>query len=215
VTARVLVVEDEPVLASFLVSGLRDHDLLVDLALDGATAALKADSIPYDVVVLDRDLPVLHGDDVLRAMRRSGRAARVLMLTASSTLEDTIEGLRLGADDYLAKPFAFAELVARIEALARRVAPASPEIAQWGGITVDRQRHEVRRNGNPVSLTRKEFAVLDLLVRSEGRLVSAEDMLDRVWDERADPFSNAVRTVIKNLRRKLGPPDPIATVVGR
>jgi DNA-binding response OmpR family regulator len=208
-------VEDEPVLASFLVSGLRDHDLLVDLALDGATAALKADSIPYDVVVLDRDLPVLHGDDVLRAMRRSGRAARVLMLTASSTLEDRIEGLRLGADDYLAKPFAFTELVARIEALARRVAPASPEIAQWAGITVDRQRHEVRRNGNPVSLTRKEFAVLDLLVRSEGRLVSAEDMLDRVWDERADPFTNAVRTVIKNLRRKLGPPDPIATVVGR
>ncbi|MFI6762304.1 response regulator transcription factor [Micromonospora sp. NPDC050417] len=212
---RVLVVEDDTVLAGLIADGLREHGIVVDVVHDGATAVSRATDLVPDVVVLDRDLPVLHGDDVTRALIRIGCPARVLMLTAASTMESLVEGLLLGADDYLAKPFAFSELIARITALGRRASTRVPTILNRGELHLDVGRHEARRSGKMITLTRKEFAVLAELMRADGELVSAEQLLDRVWDEHADPFTTAVRTTLKTLRRKLGDPDPIVTVVGR
>ena len=212
---RVLVVEDDQVLAELVAEGLRDRDLVVDVAHDGAQALIKIETVGYDVVVLDRDLPVLHGDGVCQAMGRAGCPARILMLTASAGVEDRVDGLTLGADDYLGKPFAFTELVARVLALGRRPGVRVPAVLRSGDLTVDAARHEVHRGQRFVHLTPKELGVLVELLRAEGQLVSAEVLLDRVWDEHADPFSTAPRTVIKNLRAKLGSPDLIVTVPGR
>jgi DNA-binding response OmpR family regulator len=212
---RVLVVEDDRALAGLIAAGLRELGLVVDLAHDGVEAMVKVDVVPYDVVVLDRDLPLLHGDDVCRALVRAGNPAKVLMLTATTAVEDRVNGLMLGADDYLGKPFAFTELVARILTLDRRRGERAPAVLRRGDVVLDLGRHEVRRGERFIQLTRKEFGVLAELVRADGELVSAEQLLDRVWDENADPFTGAVRTVIKNLRAKLGEPDPIRTVTGR
>jgi DNA-binding response OmpR family regulator len=212
---RVLVVEDDRALAGLVAAGLRELGLVVDVAHDGVEAMVKVDVVPYDVVVLDRDLPLLHGDDVCRALVRAGNPAKVLMLTATAAVEDRVNGLMLGADDYLGKPFAFTELVARILALGRRRGERAPAVLQRGDVVLDLGRQEVRRGERFVQLTRKEFGVLAELVRADGDLVSAEQLLDRVWDENADPLTGAVRTVIKNLRAKLGEPDPIRTVAGR
>ncbi|WP_036375512.1 response regulator transcription factor [Micromonospora sp. ATCC 39149] len=211
---RVLVVEDDVDLAELIAAGLRDQHFVVDVAGDGARAVEKALTTPYDVVVLDRDLPVLHGDDVCRALHRSASPARILMLTASGTVDDRVDGLLIGADDYLPKPFAFVELVARLVALGRRAAAPASSVLSRGDIRLDQARHEVSRAGRFIRLTRKEFGVLAELLRRDGALCSAEELLDRVWDENADPFTNAVRTVIKNLRHKLGEPEAIETVVG-
>jgi DNA-binding response OmpR family regulator len=168
----------------------------------------------YDVVVLDRDLPILHGDDVCRTLVAEGSAARILMLTASGTIDARVEGLSLGADDYLPKPFAFAELVARIRALQRRAAsPPRPALIH-ADIEIDRARRNATRSGRDLGLTRKELSVLEVLLEEDGRVVSAEELLERVWDEHADPFTNAVRVTIMHLRRKLGDPPVIETVIG-
>lgn len=212
---RILVVEDDTVLADLIAEGLREHDMVVDVVHDGAAAVTRAVEIAPDVVVLDRDLPLLHGDDVTRALIRSGSPARILMLTAAASLDHRVEGLQLGADDYLAKPFAFRELVARVTALGRRAPNRLPTVLAHGDLRVDVGRHEVRRAGRPVARTRKEFGLLTELLRADGQIVSAEDLLNRVWDVNADPFTTAVRTTVKTLRHKLGTPDPIVTVVGR
>ncbi|MFJ9518485.1 response regulator transcription factor [Kitasatospora sp. NPDC101801] len=212
---RVLVVEDDTVLAGLVAEGLREHGMVVDVVHDGAAAVSRALDVVPDVLVLDRDLPVLHGDDVTRALIREGSPARILMLTAAATLDHRVEGLQLGADDYLAKPFAFRELIARVTALGRRAPDRRPVVLTRGDLHLDIGRHEVRRAGRPVALTRKEFGVLTELLRADGELVSAEHLLNRVWDENADPFTTAVRTTVKTLRHKLGGPDPITTVVGR
>ncbi|MDQ3758049.1 MAG: response regulator transcription factor [Actinomycetota bacterium] len=209
---RVLVVEDEEVLADAIARGLRREGMAVDIAYDGGAALEKAAVNRYDVVVLDRDLPGVHGDDVCRALNDD--AARVLMLTASGTVDDRVQGLRLGADDYLGKPFAFAELVARIEALARRVEPAVRPVLSRNGVSLDVSRREVTRDGRPVRLTRKEFGVLHVLLAADGAVVATEELLERVWDEHADPFTNTVRVTVMNLRRKLGEPPVVETVIG-
>jgi DNA-binding response OmpR family regulator len=210
---RVLVVEDHPVLVRHVAEGLRDQGMAVDVALDGEEALEKAVLTSYDVVVLDRDLPGVHGDDVCRFLVSGPSTARILMLTAAGDVHDRVAGLQLGADDYLPKPFAFAELVARIESLARR-SPSLPPLLVRRDLTVDRARREVRRGDRPVALTRKEFGILDLLVSADGAVVSAEELLERVWDEHADPLSNIVSVTIARLRRKLGSPPLIETVVG-
>ena len=208
-----LVVEDHPVLLQHLAEGLRDRGMAVDIALDGNEALAKASVTPYDVVVLDRDLPEVHGDDVCRFLVGSSATARILMLTAAAGVDDRVAGLQLGADDYLPKPFAFAELVARIEALARR-SPSLPPVVVRGDLMIDRARRTVARGGREVILTRKEFGVLDLLVTADGAVVSAEELLEHVWDEHADPLSNIVSVTIARLRRKLGSPPLVETVVG-
>jgi DNA-binding response OmpR family regulator len=208
---RILVVEDEPVLARHVAEGLVDAGFAVDVALDGASALEKVDVVEYDVVVLDRDLPAVHGDDVCRAL--ASRPARVLMLTAAAGVEDRVEGLDLGADDYLPKPFAFVELVARVRALSRRQ-PSAPTTLTVGDVVVDLTRREVTRAGRPIMLTRKEFAVLEALLLAGGAVVSAEELVDRVWDEHLDPFSNIVAVTVARLRRKLGTPPVVDTVVG-
>jgi DNA-binding response OmpR family regulator len=212
---RVLVVEDDTVLADLIAKGLREHDMVVDVVHEGIEALSRASGVAPDVIVLDRDLPVLHGDDVTRALIRQGSPARVLMLTAAASVDSRVEGLLLGADDYLAKPFAFSELIARVTALGRRAAARVPSVLRRGDLHLDVRRHEVHRADRTIALTRKEFGVLTELMRAEGELVSAEDLLNRVWDEHADPFTTAVRTTLKTLRQKLGEPDPIITVVGR
>jgi DNA-binding response OmpR family regulator len=211
---RVLVVEDDTVLADLIAKGLREHDMVVDVVHDGVEALSRVSIVEPDVIVLDRDLPVLHGDDLTRALIRQGSPARVLMLTAAASLDSRVEGLLLGADDYLAKPFAFSELIARVRALGRRAPVRVPSVLRRGDLHLDVRRHEVRRVDRTIALTRKEFGVLTELMRAEGELVSAEDLLNRVWDEHADPFTTAVRTTLKTLRQKLGEPDPIITVVG-
>jgi DNA-binding response OmpR family regulator len=211
---RVLVVEDHPVLVQHIAEGLRDQGMAVDLALDGAQALDKVRVGSYDVVVLDRDLPQVHGDDVCRGLLGRNPRPHILMLTASGEVEDRVDGLNLGADDYLTKPFAFAELVARINALARRP-PALPPAVVCGDILLDRARHRVTRNGAALALNRKEFAVLDVLVSADGAVVSAEELLERVWDEHTDPMSNIVSVTVARLRRKLGEPPLIETIVGR
>jgi DNA-binding response OmpR family regulator len=209
----VLVVEDERVLARNLADGLRDVGLAVDVALDGASALAKLDLLDYDVVVLDRDLPGVHGDDVCRALAARNAPSRVLMLTAAAGVEDRVAGLGMGADDYLPKPFAFAELVARVRALSRRQ-PAAPPLIVRDDLSVDLARRTVHRAGRAVSLTRKEFGVLEALMLADGAVVSTEELLDRVWDENLDPFSNIVQVTVGRLRRKLGEPPLIQTVVG-
>jgi DNA-binding response OmpR family regulator len=211
---RVLVVEDEPLLADAIAEWLRDEAHAVDIALDGDAALERLGVNEYDVVVLDRDLPIVHGDDVCRALVESGSPARVLMLTAAAEIGDRVAGLRLGADDYLPKPFAFPELAARVQALGRRARPAAPPVLSRAGITLDSARHEVFREGRYVPLSKKEFAVLAELLRAAGSVVSAEQLLEKAWDEHADPFTNAVRITILKLRRKLAEPPVVETVPG-
>lgn len=209
---RVLVVEDHETLAARLAQGLRQAAMAVDVVHDGAAALESAASTAYDVIVLDRDLPVVHGDRVCREVAGSG--PRILMLTAAGDVEDRVDGLELGADDYLGKPFAFAELVARVRALSRRT-PSAPPILRQGDLTVDRARHRASRGPRTLSLTRKEFGVLETLVAADGALVSAEELLEHVWDADVDPFSNIVSVTMTRLRRKLGDPPLIETVVGK
>jgi DNA-binding response OmpR family regulator len=211
---RVLIAEDEHRLADAIARGLRREGMAVDLAPDGNDALVKARVIRYDVLVLDRDLPGVHGDDVCRTIRGERPETGILMLTAAGTLEDVVDGLSLGADDYLPKPFRFAELVARIHALARRASPSRPPVLEHGEIELDPARRLVTRNGQPIDLARKEFAVLEVLMSVDGATVSAEDLLERVWDEHIDPFTNVVRMTIMTLRRKLGDPQVVETVIG-
>jgi len=209
---RVLVVEDHAALAGRIAQGLRQAGMAVDAVYDGAAGLEAAAKTTYDVIVLDRDLPLVHGDQVCR--RLAGSGPRILMLTAAAQVEDRVDGLELGADDYLGKPFAFQELVARVRALARR-APSTPPVVRRGGLTVDLARHRATREGRALSLTRKEFGMLEMLVAADGAVVSAEELLEHVWDANADPFSNVVSVTLTRLRRKLGSPPLIETVVGR
>ncbi|MDQ6836328.1 MAG: response regulator transcription factor [Actinomycetota bacterium] len=211
---RVLIAEDELRLADAIARGLRRQGMAVDLAPDGEQALIKARVVRYDVLVLDRDLPGVHGDDVCRAVRGERPEVGILMLTAAGTLEDVVDGLSLGADDYLPKPFRFAELVARIQALGRRTAPSRPPVLSHGGLELDPARRQLTRDGHDVELARKEFAVLEALMGAEGATVSAEQLLERVWDEHTDPFTNVVRMTIMTLRRKLGDPPVVETVIG-
>ena len=210
---RVLIVEDQVTLADDIADGLRDQGMAADVAYDGASGLEKALLNRYDVVVVDRDLPKVHGDAVCAALVGASSEARILMLTAAGTVGDRVEGLNLGADDYLVKPFAFAELVARLRALARR-SPASAPVVVKGDLVFDRARRRVSRGGRPVSLTRKEMGVLEVLLAADGSVISAEELLERVWDEHADPFTHTVTVTLARLRRKLGEPDLIETVVG-
>jgi DNA-binding response OmpR family regulator len=209
---RVLVVEDHKELAATVAVGLRREGMAVDIVHDGAAALQRADSESYDVVVLDRDLPKVHGDEVCKALVARGSRARVLMLTASDTIESRVDGLSIGADDYLPKPFAFAELVARIRALARRSQPARPPVLMSGGIRLDTAQRVASRDGRRLELSPKELAVLELLLAADGAALSTEDLLVRGWDEFADPFGNVVKVTISRLRRKLGDPPAIETV---
>ncbi len=211
---RILVVEDDTALADVIARGLRQQGLAVDLAADGASALDKASFTEYEVVVLDRDLPEVHGDDVCRELAAGGGGSRILMLTASGSLTDRVEGLALGADDYLPKPFAMEELVARIRALGRRTPTALPTVLRAGDITLEPTRRTASRAEVPLSLTPKEFGVLEVLLAASGQVVSAEELLEKVWDENADPFTNAIRITVMTLRRKLGDPPVIETVVG-
>ncbi|WP_405146423.1 response regulator transcription factor [Sphaerisporangium sp. NBC_01403] len=211
---RVLVVEDERVLADAIATGLRREAMAVDVAYDGVGALERTGYIDYDVVVLDRDLPKIHGDEVCRRLVAQRTATRILMLTASGEVDDKVEGLELGADDYLAKPFAFMELVARVRALGRRSAPALPPVLERAGIRLDPGKRLVTREDNEIALTKKEFAVLEELMRAEGAVVSQEDLLDKAWDENIDPFTNVVRVTMMTLRKKLGDPAVIETVPG-
>jgi DNA-binding response OmpR family regulator len=208
------VVEDERVLADAIATGLRREAMAVDVAYDGAGALERTGYIDYDVIVLDRDLPRVHGDDVCRELVAQRSASRIIMLTASGDVDDKVEGLDLGADDYLAKPFIFMELVARVRALGRRSAPALPPILERAGIRLDPGKRVVSREGTEISLTKKEFAVLEELMRAEGAVVSQEDLLDKAWDENIDPFTNVVRVAVMTLRRKLGDPPVVETVPG-
>lgn len=211
---RVLVVEDEVQLAEAVARGLRREGMAVDVAVDGDTGYEKAAGTRYDVVVLDRDLPGMSGDELCQRLVDEGVLTRVIMLTASGTVEDKVAGLALGADDYLAKPFAFAELAARVRALGRRTTPAAPPVLSAGDVELDSAKRTVTRSGEPVELTRKEFGVLETLLTAAGGVVSSEELLDRVWDEHADPFTTTVRVTMMTLRRKLGDPPIIDTVVG-
>lgn len=214
VQVRVLVVEDHVALADRIGEGLRDAGFAVDVVYDGAAALESTASTGYDVVVLDRDLPVVHGDRVCRRLVRDGSPTRILMLTAATDVEDRVDGLELGADDYLGKPFAFHELIARVRALGRRRGPGSPAVVRRGDLVVDRARHRATRAGLPLTLNRKEFGVLECLAGADGAAVSAEELLEHVWDAHADPFSNTVAVTLARLRRKLGDPPLIETVVG-
>jgi DNA-binding response OmpR family regulator len=209
---RVLVAEDEPLLADTVAEGLRRLSMAVDVCYDGASAIELAMVHRYDVAVLDRDMPGASGDQVCRRIVDAGAGTRVLMLTAAAGIRDRVDGLTLGADDYLTKPFAFAELVARVQALGRRSAPAVPPVLERDGVLLDPARHFAARDGRPLDLTPKEFAVLEVLLRSAGDAVSTEELLEQAWDAHADPFTNAVRVAVMTLRRKLGDPPLIATV---
>jgi DNA-binding response OmpR family regulator len=209
---RVLVVEDHAELAETVAVGLRREGMAVDIAGDGHDALTRTAVVDYDVVVLDRDLPELHGDEVCRSIVAAGRTSRVLMLTAAATVTDRVTGLGLGADDYLTKPFAFVELVARIRALARRGERALPPTLVLGDLRLDPALRVATRAGSRLPLTPKEFAVLELLLAARGRIVSAEELLERVWDEMADPFTTTVKVTISRLRTKLGDPPVIETV---
>ncbi len=209
---RVLVVEDHERLARAVAEGLRHEGMAVDLSLDGADALAHVAINRYDVVVLDRDLPAVHGDLVCRRLVEQHSETRVLMLTASTTISDRVEGLELGADDYLPKPFEFAELVARVRALGRRAARALPPKLVHGDLTLDSARHVAFRGEHRLALSPKEFGLLEYLMAADGRVVSAEELLARVWDEAADPFTSTVKTTIGRLRSKLGDPPVIETV---
>jgi DNA-binding response OmpR family regulator len=207
-----LVVEDHATLASRIAQGLRQAGMAVDAVHDGAAALEAAAQTAYEVILLDRDLPVVHGDQVCRTL--AGAGPRILMLTAAAGVEDRVDGLDLGADDYLGKPFVFAELVARVRALSRR-APSAPPLLRCGDLTVDRARHRASRGSRPLSLTRKEFGILEMLLAAGGVVVSAEELLEHVWDAEVDPFSNIVSVTMARLRRKLGDPPLIETVIGK
>jgi two-component system, OmpR family, response regulator VanR len=211
---RVLVAEDERRLAGAIARGLRREGMAVDITHDGASALVKARVVPYDVVVLDRDLPELHGDEVCRRLSDDDRETKVLMLTAADSLDDVVDGLGLGADDYLPKPFEWKELVARIRALSRRAGRARPPVLRRGDIELDPGRHSATRADVDLDLTPKEFGVLETLMAADGGVVSAESLLERVWDEHAEPFTNTVRMTVMTLRRKLGDPPVIETVMG-
>jgi DNA-binding response OmpR family regulator len=209
---RVLVVEDHPRLAETVATVLRREGMAVDVAFDGREALGRVALADYDVVVLDRDLPGVHGDEVCRAMVADGRPSRVLMLTAAGTLEDRVAGLGIGADDYLPKPFHLAELVARVRALSRRSRPALAPTLVHGDLELDSARRRVTRAGRPLALSPKEFAVLELLLGADGAVVSSEQMLERAWDDAVDPFTNTIRMTVSRLRAKLGDPPVIETV---
>jgi len=209
---RVLIVEDHKELAQTIALGLRREGMAVDVALDGETGLRRALQDSYDIVVLDRDLPLVHGDDVCRALVGGAVRARVLMLTASDAVESRVNGLSLGADDYLSKPFAFAELVARIRAVVRRGQPARAPILTGGDIRLDTTQRVATRGGRRLELSPKELAVLELLLAADGAPVSAEELLERAWDEYTDAFSGVVKVTISRLRRKLGEPAAIETV---
>ncbi len=211
---RVLVAEDEQVMADTIAEGLRRRAIAVDVCYDGDAALERVMVHRYDVVILDRDLPRVHGDEVCRRIVAQGGETRVLMLTAAAGIRDRVDGLDLGADDYLTKPFAFAELVARVGSLGRRARPALPPVLERAGITLNRPQYRAWRDGELLTLSPKEFAVLEVLMRAEGRVVTAEELLEKAWDENADPFTNAVRVAVMTLRRKLGDPPVIETVPG-
>jgi DNA-binding response OmpR family regulator len=214
---RVLVVEDERVLAAAVARGLREEAMAVDVSLDGADALAKLAVSDYDVVVLDRDLPEVHGDEVCRALVAGelGRARPpLLMLTAAGTVEERVDGLSLGADDYLPKPFAFSELVARVRALARRARDPLPPVLVRYDLVLDPGRREASRAGRRLDLSKKQFGVLEVLMSADGGVVSSEELLERAWDEHTDPFTNTVRVTVMRLRRKLGHPPLIDTVPG-
>jgi DNA-binding response OmpR family regulator len=212
---RVLVAEDEVVLAGLVATGLRRAGFAVDTVHGGDDALERLALHPYDVLVLDRDLPRVHGDEVARRLVAGGSATRILMLTAATTTDDRVTGLDLGADDYLGKPFEFPELVSRVRALRRRSARAPlPPLLRRGGLVMDTVRRTACRDGRPLDLTPKEFSVLQILLEADGAAVSAEELLARAWDEHADPFTGAVRVCLSKLRAKLGDPSPIRTVQG-
>ncbi|QWS35198.1 response regulator transcription factor [Curtobacterium aetherium] len=212
---RVLVVDDESSLADLIARGLRRQDMAVDVAYRGDDADELLAVNDYDVVVLDRDVPGVHGDEVARRLAARGSVTRVLMLTAATALHDRVTGLELGADDYLTKPFEYPELVARVRALGRRAVPPVPPVLARGDLSLDPARRVATRAGRPLDLTSKEFGVLEVLLRADGGIVSAEDLLEKVWDVNVDPFTTAVRVTMSKLRRKLGDPDPIRTVPGQ
>jgi DNA-binding response OmpR family regulator len=209
---RVLLVEDHAKLAMALAAGLRQAGMAVDVVFDGEDALEHVAVAAYDVVVLDRDIPGVHGDDVCKQIAAGRSPSRVLMLTAAGAVEDRVEGLGIGADDYLPKPCDFSEMVARIRALARRPGAALPPLLSHGDIALDPSRRAASRAGRPLPLNPKEFAVLEVLLAADGAVISAEEILQRVWDEFADPFSQAVRTTVSRLRTKLGDPAVIETV---
>ncbi len=211
---RVLLAEDHPKVAAAIAKGLRRHGAAVDVAPDGADALYRARVHRYDVVVLDRDLPEVHGDDVCRALSAEQPETKVLMLTAARTTDDLVAGLALGADDYLPKPFRFAELVARLHALARRAGSARAPVLRRGELELDPARRTVTRAGVPVELSPKEFGVLEALLSADGGVVGPEELLERVWDANVDPFTNTVRMTVMKLRRKLGEPAVVQTVPG-
>ena len=211
---RVLVADDERLLADTVADGLRRLAMAVDVCHDGDAALERLSVNRYDVAVLDRDMPGRTGDDLCRYVMSTGIDTRVLLLTAAAGIRDRVDGLALGADDYLTKPFAFAELVARVQALARRSRAAAPPVLEQEGIVLDVPRHTAARDGALLSLTPKEFAVLEVLLRARGQVVSAEQLLEQAWDEHADPFTNAVRITVSALRKRLGEPWAIATVAG-
>jgi DNA-binding response OmpR family regulator len=211
---RVLLIEDDVELADAVRRGLVDSGFAVDVAVDGDAGLAKARVTAYDVILLDRDLPALHGDDVCRRLIEAGNPARILMLTAAGELSDRVDGLSLGADDYLSKPFALVEVVARIRALVRRNAGSPTPVLAHGDLLLDTTKRNVRRGEQELRLTRKEFGVLEQLMLEPGAVVSAEQLLEKVWDEHADPFTNAIRITMQTLRRKLGEPSVIETVIG-
>lgn len=211
---RVLIVEDELFLAEALQQGLRHQSIAADVALDGDAALERIATHDYDVVVLDRDIPGTHGDEVCAIVSRDHPSIRVLMLTAATRLKDKVEGFGLGADDYLTKPFALEELIVRLRALARRPTALSQPVLEFADLTLDPFRREVYRDGRYLKLTRKQFAVLELLLHANGGVVSAETLLEKAWDENADPFTSAPRVTMSTLRKTLGKPDLITTVAG-
>ncbi|MCP2323226.1 DNA-binding response OmpR family regulator [Hamadaea flava] len=211
---RILVAEDERMLADLVAEGLRKQAMAVDVAYDGPAASQRLAVHDYDVLVLDRDLPQMHGDVICRELASSGAHTRILLLTAAASVPDRVAGLSLGADDYLPKPFDFSELVARVKALGRRSQPPVPPVLQRAGIVLDTPHRQVFRDGRHVPLSVKEYAVLEVLMRADGALVSAETLLESAWDEHADPFTTVVRVIISRLRAKLGEPACIHTVAG-
>jgi DNA-binding response OmpR family regulator len=210
--ARVLVIEDDEEMAEAIGVGLRRAEMVVDVAFDGRSGLAAAIGNDYDVIVLDRDLPSVHGDEICAELIDAGCRSRILMLTAASAMDDLVDGLDRGADDYLPKPFDFPVLVARINALYRRAQPAIPPVLRHDDVELDTSHRRARRNGRPLDLSPKELGVLELLLASQGRVVSAEELLERVWDEAADPFTHAVKITVSRLRAKLGDPPIIETV---
>ncbi|MEV6419240.1 response regulator transcription factor [Streptomyces sp. NPDC051662] len=211
---RVLLVDDEEFLAETVADGLRHDAIAVDVAYDGLTALDKLRSGAYDVLILDRDLPGLHGDEVCRSVVRQGLLTRILMLTAAGDVRDRVHGLGLGSDDYLAKPFVYDELLARVLALGRRAWPALPPVIERAGLVLDTARRQVTRDGRFLALSRKEFAVLETLMRADGAVVSGDDLIEQVWEEGTSYRTNAVRVTLSKLRAKLGDPPVVETVPG-